>query len=559
MAQLTGTLVADFSSFQDAVRTSEIALKSFESESSKVSSSLNRMADSFSGKKVIADAEMMAKVFADMGGKAAFTEKELARMGATGSEAVAKLRAIGAEVPAEMQRMVDATQRATGAVFDWKSMLVSTAGALGVAFSVNALKNFVGGLIETGAAIGDLSEKLGVSTDAVQGWSYAAEQSGTTIETVDAAVKKMNANLGEGSKSTIAALAEVGLKFEDIRNMAPEDAFETIADAIAEVEDPMIRAKVATELFGRAGQELLPMFLAGVKAVSAETAKMSEETIRRLKAADDAYARWTANLKIYSSEALASIMAWPDIGIKALIPDKVLEGLGLLTKAQEAAAAEAQRLGNDTEHAGRNIRLLAPAIDLTEPKVGTLGQAIGTMGRQTEKLNTSLITVPTTVSLIEPRLGSLDKFVRQNAESTEIWNSGLRFTSEVVGELPPKLETMAAAVTKVAAAQAQAAAVVSKNAPGSVGVNLGEMSFGAGGLDAAMAAYTARYSASSVGAIGGGPAKDFLSWASSMGYATKGAAPIQNTFNIVDTESNIAKRVAEEINRQVRSGSLVNV
>ena len=93
--------------------------------------------------------------------------------------------------------------------------------------------------------------------------------------------------------------------------------------------------------------------------------------------------------------------------------------------------------------------------------------------------------------------------------------------------------------------------------------------------------YTAMMSGNTaIGSISSGAKdKDFMSWAMGMvpgltpgdvlsglraggavgaGFSGAAAAPIQNTFNIVDTESEIARRVAEVINRQVRAGSLVN-
>ena len=59
------------------------------------------------------------------------------------------------------------------------------------------------------------------------------------------------------------------------------------------------------------------------------------------------------------------------------------------------------------------------------------------------------------------------------------------------------------------------------------------------------------------GAIGGGPPKDFLTWALSMGLAQRGPT-VTNTFNIVDTESGIARRVGDTITSQIQRGSLVN-
>jgi hypothetical protein len=307
MAQLTGVLGADFSSFTKAVDDAVIHLKGFETGAVKVEGALERMANSLSGTTLIQKATLMAEAVEAIGGVSKLTGQELQKFGAQATEAIEKARLTGVQVTPQLQAIADAAKGATTETFNWKNALVSAAGAFGVAFSVNALKNFVVGVINTGAAIGDMSEKLGISAEAVQRFGYAADQSGASIETVDSAIKAMNVKLTEGNKSTVGALEAAGLQFDVIRKMAPEQAFIAIGDAVAHIEDPMLRAQVATELFGKAGQELIPTFLAGIKNVGEETSAMSDETVRRLKAAQDAWSRLSTAVTTYSGEAIAKI------------------------------------------------------------------------------------------------------------------------------------------------------------------------------------------------------------------------------------------------------------
>lgn len=148
---LTGTLLADFSSFQTAVDQSVVKLRTFEDGAGKVSTTLNKMTDSFSGRQIIADASLMAEVFDRAGGAAKFTETELARMGSAGAEAVAKLRALGEDVPQKLQSMADGTKKASGFFTDLKTQVGATVlgfvsaqaviGAVTTAF--HALTDFV--------------------------------------------------------------------------------------------------------------------------------------------------------------------------------------------------------------------------------------------------------------------------------------------------------------------------------------------------------------------------------------------------------------------------------
>ena len=99
--------------------------------------------------------------------------------------------------------------------------------------------------------------------------------------------------------------------------MAPEDAFVAIGDAVAGIEDPMLRAQVATELFGKTGQELIPTFLAGIEQVGAATKVMSDDTVERLKAAQDAWSRFGNSVTVYSGEAIGGMSRFIDAWQKA--------------------------------------------------------------------------------------------------------------------------------------------------------------------------------------------------------------------------------------------------
>src|SRR6187551_857152 len=135
MAQLSGHLTADFSSFTKAVDSAVVQLKGFESSAAKVGDSLQKMTDKLQGNKLIQDAVLMAKAVEEIGGVSQLTAKELQRMGATASEAIEKMHLSGKPIPANLQAIADGAKAADKATFDWKSTLTSAAGALGIAFS----------------------------------------------------------------------------------------------------------------------------------------------------------------------------------------------------------------------------------------------------------------------------------------------------------------------------------------------------------------------------------------------------------------------------------------
>src|SRR6187402_487643 len=112
MADLTANFGADFSKFSTAVQQAEAELKGFDDDATRVQGTLNRMVDSFSGRKLIQDAEIMTKAIEDLGGAANLTEAELARVSNTVGEAVAKMDKMGIDVPEKMRSLADETRGA---------------------------------------------------------------------------------------------------------------------------------------------------------------------------------------------------------------------------------------------------------------------------------------------------------------------------------------------------------------------------------------------------------------------------------------------------------------
>jgi hypothetical protein len=312
---VTAKFQADFKSFYDAVEKAEVELRGLETGAAKVEKSLNKMADSFSGRKLIQDANLAAKAIEDIGGASMLTAKEQAKVNAQVTEALAKYKALGIEAPASLQKLAKETAgvgtemtKTSGGISGLVGSLGKMAGALGIAFSAGAVISFGKQVLASAGQIDDLSKKLGVSAESVQRWKFAAEQGGATIENVDKAVTVMNRSLAEGDKSTIGALKSAGLSFDKIRMMKPEDAFNAITKAIGEIPDPMERARVAVELFGKGGAELLPAIVDGFADVAAGADVMSNETVKRLADAEDAWGRLGTKVTIVSGEILAATM-----------------------------------------------------------------------------------------------------------------------------------------------------------------------------------------------------------------------------------------------------------
>ncbi len=224
----------------------------------------------------------------------------------------------GAQAAAKLKETEAAMKGVSGAGVSLTDSLSKVAGTFGIAFGASALvagaKAMISHVMDTAAQVHDLAEKLDVSSEAVQRWSYAAKQTGTDMDTVQRSVAFMNKTLAGGDDSTVKALNAAGLQFESIRAMAPEQAFNTIVGAIQNIPDPMTQARVAVELFGKAGQDLLPAIKEGFQRIGAEAYVMADGTINALEAAGDAIDRFknVATTRL-GQAAGAAVLAFEEI------------------------------------------------------------------------------------------------------------------------------------------------------------------------------------------------------------------------------------------------------
>lgn len=151
---------------------------------------------------------------------------------------------------------------------------------------------FASSLGETGGRLVDMSDRTGVSIEALGELDHAAKMSGTSLETLEGGLKKMGQKLVDaagGSKQARAAFDTLGVSVEELAQLSPDRQFEVLADAISKIDDPARRTAAALDVFGRAGADLLPLMkdgAAGVQAFRAEAVALGRLTSRDADALD---------------------------------------------------------------------------------------------------------------------------------------------------------------------------------------------------------------------------------------------------------------------------------
>lgn len=304
---LSATFTANFASFYDAVDKADAKLKDFGAGADKVGGRLNAMANQFSGVKIIQDATLMAKAVEEIGGVTKLTEKELAKLGGTANEAVAKMKALGMDVPKNLQLIADKTKDANKSTTDWMGTLTKIAATMGIAFSISTITNFIGSIFDAADAIGDLADQWGFSITAVQKWTKAANASGVETQTLGKSIQFFTQQLGEGSEAYQALLANVGLSYDALRKMPLEEAYKLVLKAIGGIKDEALQLDVAQGLLGDSSKKMIGAIKTGLAEATDAQKVMSEQTILRLKEAQAEWKKFKDNVVTYSGEMLAEV------------------------------------------------------------------------------------------------------------------------------------------------------------------------------------------------------------------------------------------------------------
>jgi hypothetical protein len=215
-----------------------------------------------------------------------------------------RIRSIVNSASAQMQRGMlafrNSANKAVGEIFNLRNAAIGIAGG--------AFISLIKRSVQFGDSIGETADMIGIGARALQELRYAAGIAGVSTEEFDRTLLQLSKRLGEaqlGVNETSRALGQLGISMESIRRMKTDQVFNLIADRIGGIADPMQRAQISTDLFGKSAQKLLPTLVQG----SAYLAKMadeahrmglvlSDETLKQASDANDEFDRLGTALKV---------------------------------------------------------------------------------------------------------------------------------------------------------------------------------------------------------------------------------------------------------------------
>lgn len=152
---------------------------------------------------------------------------------------------------------------------------LAVAGAAGLSAGLAGVMRFT----QAGESLARLSQETGVSVESLSELSAVAQSVGGDIGTVRTAFESLNGFMiqaAQGSAEAADTMFRLGLSFQQLESMTGPERLQTVADALARVENPAIRAQRGAQLLGSAYQQLAPALRNGAAGLDQATSRMRE-------------------------------------------------------------------------------------------------------------------------------------------------------------------------------------------------------------------------------------------------------------------------------------------
>jgi hypothetical protein len=154
------------------------------------------------------------------------------------------------------------------------------AGLLGLAAAFGAYKiaSFVQSTADAADALKTQAEKIGTTTQALQGLQFAAQMNDSSAEALGQGLQFLARSAfaaKEGSKEAQAAFTKLGVKITDASGKlrTTDQIMLDVADGLQKIDSPAEKTAIAMKVLGRGASELVPMLSKG----SAEILAFREE------------------------------------------------------------------------------------------------------------------------------------------------------------------------------------------------------------------------------------------------------------------------------------------
>lgn len=227
--------------------------------------------------------------------------------------------------------------------------------------------------------INTLSATTGISTEALQEYTYAAELLDVSVETITSSQTKLIRSMDsarDGSKDQAEAFEKLNVRITDSNGNLrdSEEVYWEVIDALGRMKNDTERDSAAMDILGKSARDLNPLIKAGSDQMN-KLAKeahdtgyvLDEETLKSLNDVDDAMQRLTnstdtaknkvsAEFAPYLTESIDKITTLIKDGGKVLAESGIVDAFGMLLESV--------------------TDILVPVDDLTDDKLPALERAL---------------------------------------------------------------------------------------------------------------------------------------------------------------------------------------
>ena len=222
--------------------------------------------------------------------------------------------------------------------------------------------------------IQDIADRMNTTTEAVSRLGYAADQSASSLEDVEASNRVLTRSAiaaSQGSKDQADAFDKMSISASEFLSMEVDERFVRIAEALDGMDDPLERSKFLMALLGKQAAQALPLLKEGAEGLRA-LFNEAEKTGSVLRGEDAKRAAAVADLLDKS---------WREV--KNTVFEVGLTFLGFTQDLTESSDSFSKTLKNIREWIRDNRRLiftitaLAAGLVVVGVTLFTLGVAIG--------------------------------------------------------------------------------------------------------------------------------------------------------------------------------------
>jgi lambda family phage tail tape measure protein len=182
-----------------------------------------------------------------------------------------------------------------------------TFAKLGTALAGLVSVSAINSLVNYAAAIDDVAVANDLAISTVIGFTRAVQEAGGSLQGAQQGLNRFTTNISaaaEGSAALQNTFAELGIGLEDLARLSNQDLLKRTVEGLGRIEDVGKRARVSTELFGRALRGVDVVGVANAFGSYTASATASEASIRNAAKAQENFERVIGDLKIGLLDAL---------------------------------------------------------------------------------------------------------------------------------------------------------------------------------------------------------------------------------------------------------------